>query len=167
MTKEFFMEAMAGMNERSKPIARVATYCGIPADARSLNDRVRQTRAVLSVADQLGHDWDFGDVECFYDPGMITGYPGGLGHLKANLLREKITHLICHAPDLTASAESVLGIDDFLKFLEEHRITLHVIPTREKDGTAEDLVGEPTDPSPLVETSRDDQPEVDPEQFCL
>ena len=65
------------------------------------------------------------------------------------------------------SAESVLEIDYFLKFVEEHRITLHVISKREKDGTAEDLVGEPTDPSPLVETSRDDQPEIDPGQFCL
>ncbi len=161
------MEAMAGMNERSKPIARVATYCGIKAAARALNDRVRQTRAVLSVADQLKRDWDFEDVEWFIDPRMITGYPGGLRHLKKDLLRENITHLICHAVDLVDSAESVLEIDDFLKFLEEHRITFHVIPKREKDGTAEDLVGEPTDPSPLVETSRDDQPEVDPGQLCL
>jgi hypothetical protein len=167
MTKEFFMEAMAGMNKRSKPIARVATYCGVPTDTWSSAARFSKTCSALLVAEQLRHYWDFEDVQSFIDPRLITGGPGGLGHLKKDLLRENITHLICHEVDLVDSAESVLEIDDFLKFLEEYRITIHVISKREKDSTAEDLVGEPTDPSPLVETSRDDQPEVDPEQFCL
>lgn len=152
-----------GRNRKPKRKARVAGFCGIPADGRDGTAHFHDRCAVEQYARRRRPFWDFEEVNFFLDRPIIGHGPTDLEQLKANLIRECTTDLICPEFSRIANGGSAAEVEAFRTFLEEKGIRLHVISGHGTNGSARASV----EASPCAQRSAgacsDDQPQEDPE----
>ena len=138
---------------------RVAGYCGAPTDGRLFEAHYQDRSDVRDFARRRRPFWDFEEVEFFLTQGFTGTGPENLEALKANLLRSRITDLICPAADrISGDAAEVTAFQDFARQLW---IRLYLVFKPKRAKSQKKSKKKSVDPPFIAETANDDQLEVD------